>query len=279
VDSRPQWGTRVQARLPYRPASLLPPRLGARPAESVRGGEPVPGVSGTAAPPSRTPPAGEESAKPLRVLVVDDHVVIRQGIRAMLEEAGDIAVVGEAGDGAEAVAQANALRPDVALMDLQMPGVDGLEGLRRLRLEQPELPVVILTTFQTDTAVREALGAGARGYLLKDTEPANLIAAVRAASRGESLLAPAVTERLSALAAGTASMDGTALNEREKEVLALLAQGARNKEIAERMFITPKTVEYHLSHIFEKLGVSNRTEAVRVALACGLVSSEGRSVK
>ncbi|HZP81291.1 MAG TPA: hybrid sensor histidine kinase/response regulator transcription factor [Chthonomonadaceae bacterium] len=271
VDSRPQWGTRVQARLPYRPASLLPPRLGARPAESVRGGEPVP--------PSRTTSAGEESAKPLRVLVVDDHVVIRQGIRAMLEEAGDIAVVGEAGDGAEAVAQANALRPDVALMDLQMPGVDGLEGLRRLRLEQPELPVVILTTFQTDTAVREALGAGARGYLLKDTEPANLIAAVRAASRGESLLAPAVTERLSALAAGTAGAGEAALNEREKEVLELLAQGARNKEIAARLFITPKTVEYHLAHIFNKLGVSNRTEAVRVALARGLVSSDGRSVK
>jgi DNA-binding NarL/FixJ family response regulator/signal transduction histidine kinase len=278
IESTPGWGTRVQARLPYRPASSLTPTLREeRPVSQTRSAEHEP-VSSTLSSSSRAADADEATHR-LRVLVADDHAVTRQGIRATLESAGDITVVGEAADGEEATVQARRLHPDVVLMDLQMPGVDGLEGLRRLRAEQPTLPIVILTTFQTDEAVREALAAGARGFLLKDTAPINLIAAVRAASRGESLLAPTVTDRLSALAAGQATDDDSGLNERELEVLELLAQGARNKEIAARLFITPKTVEWHLSHIFGKLSVSTRTEAARVALERGLVSSNRRTSK
>ncbi|HZO87029.1 MAG TPA: response regulator [Chthonomonadaceae bacterium] len=277
IESTPGWGTRVQARLPYHPASPL----AARPADRALlepAGSPV-GTALTppraALPDIRTQHSTEVDDHRLRVLIADDHAVTRQGVRAMLEASGEIAVVGEAADGAQAAAQARALRPDVVLMDLQMPGVDGLEGLRRIQAEQPDLPVVILTTFQTDEALREALRAGARGYLLKDAEPANIVAAVRAAHRGESLLSPAVTARLSALASGQAARPAEAadLNERELEVLQLLAQGARNKDIAAQLFITSKTVEYHLSNIFSKLGVSNRTEAARAAIERGLIRS------
>jgi DNA-binding NarL/FixJ family response regulator len=190
--------------------------------------------------------------------------------------------VGEASDGAQAQDQVRALHPDVVLMDLQMPNVDGLEGLRRIHAEQPELPVVVVTTFQTDESVRDALGAGARGYLLKDADPTDLVAAVRAAHRGETPLAPTVTERLTALAlgqSGPANAGAGGLNEREREVLQLLAQGARNKEIAARLFIATKTVEYHLSNIYSKLNVSNRTEAVRAAIERGLVISQARTLK
>jgi DNA-binding NarL/FixJ family response regulator/signal transduction histidine kinase len=277
IESTPGWGTRVLARLPYRPASALTP------GQSVRAPEPsAPGTESPRIPapiPVRPPPL---SATAIRALVVDDHAVTRQGLRAMLEANGDIIVVGEASDGAQAQEQARALHPDVVLMDLQMPNVDGLEGLRRIHAEQPELPVVVVTTFQTDDSVREALGAGARGYLLKDAEPADLVAAVRAAHRGETPLAPAVTERLTALAlgqAGPANAGAGSLNEREREVLQLLAQGARNKEIAARLFIATKTVEYHLSNIYSKLNVSNRTEAVRAAIERGLVISQARTLK
>lgn len=222
------------------------------------------------------------SAEPtMRVLIVDDHALARQGIRGMLELDGQIEVVGEATDGAMAVEQAIRLRPDVVLMDLQMPGVDGIEGLRRLRVRLPEIPVVILTTIQTDQSVSEALAAGARGFLLKDTDPAELSAAVRAAKRGETLLASAVADRLALLASPNRSFSNgpDELNDREREVLQLLAQGARNKEIATALFIAPKTVETHLSNIFRKLDVSNRTEAARVALERGLVTPTFRPSK
>jgi DNA-binding NarL/FixJ family response regulator len=166
------------------------------------------------------------------------------------------------------------IRPDVVLMDIQMPQVNGLEGLRRIRQARPELPVLILTTMQTDETVGQALSAGAKGFLLKDAGGAEIVAAVRAAMRGETTLAPAVTERLAALATGQAMRKDSALtelNEREREVLELLTRGARNKEIAAQLFLSPKTVEYHLSNLFAKLGVSNRTEAVRMALEQGLV--------
>jgi DNA-binding NarL/FixJ family response regulator len=215
----------------------------------------------------------------LRVVVVDDHAVMRQGLHSMLEATGEIAVVGEARDGAEAVTEAVRTRPDVLLMDLQMPGVDGLEGLRRLQEAMPELPVVVLTTFHTQESVTDALTAGARGFMLKDAEPAQLVAAIRAAYRGEALLAPAVTDHLADFASaqngkphGGSLVDP--LNERELEVLEQLAHGARNKEIAERLFIVPRTVEYHLANIYAKLGVSNRTEAAREAMERGLVTTQ-----
>jgi DNA-binding NarL/FixJ family response regulator len=207
---------------------------------------------------------------------------MRQGIRGILEATGEIEIVGEAADGAEAVAEAGRLLPDVVLMDLQMPGVDGLAALRQMQQTQPNIPVVVLTTFQTQETVTEALTAGAKGFMLKDSAPAHLLRAIRAAHRGEALLSSAVTETLAEMASSQNSKsDGVeALNEREQEVLDLLAQGARNKDIAEALFIVPRTVEYHLANIYSKLGVSNRTEAVRMALGRGLVtpgSGNGRN--
>jgi DNA-binding NarL/FixJ family response regulator len=217
------------------------------------------------------------------VLLADDHDITRQGVRAMLETGGEIVVIGEARDGAQAVAQARSLHPDVVLMDIQMPLMDGLEATRVLHAEMPDLPVVILTTFQTAESVAEAFGAGAKGYLLKDADAADLITAVRAARRGEALLAPAVADRLAALssqptgASGVTSIDS--LNEREQEILQLLARGARNKEIAAQLFLSTKTVEYHMAHLFHKLGVSNRTEAARVATERGLIDPDRRFMK
>jgi DNA-binding NarL/FixJ family response regulator/signal transduction histidine kinase len=296
IDSTPGWGTTVQVMLPYRPASPLPPRR--EPTDFAGTPALSPSVPDTLAPASAGPPnaspgsvpaaaplSGSRSEPPaaasadgnadmLRVLIADDHAMVRQGLRSMLEATGAVTVIGEAADGAEAAERAAALHPDVVLMDLQMPNVDGLEGLRRIHAEQPELPVVILTTFQTDASVKEALSAGARGYLLKDAEPADLVAALRAARRGEALLAPAVTARLSTPAMWQTAVTEPAnvLNDRELEVLDLLAQGARNKEIAAQLFITVSTVEYHLSNIYAKLGVSNRAEAVRAAIERNLVS-------
>jgi DNA-binding NarL/FixJ family response regulator/signal transduction histidine kinase len=271
IDSTPGWGTRIRMTLPYHPSSPLP--APAQAVEEVAAPAPSPLVRSTL--PTDPPlPYAEPVPGALRVLVVDDHQMARQGIRAMLERTGEVIVVGEAENGAQALTQVQRLAPDVVLMDLQMPEVDGLEGLRRIRAEVPNLPVVILTTFQTDETLTEALLAGARGFLLKDAEPADLLATIRAAHRGESLLPPAATARLAALFSGQAARntDAQDLNEREMEVLEMLARGARNKEIAAALFIAPKTVEYHLSNLFTKLNVSNRTEAARVAIERGLVA-------
>jgi DNA-binding NarL/FixJ family response regulator/signal transduction histidine kinase len=254
IESTLHWGTRIVVNLPYRLASPLPPLQEPRPSQPA------------------TPPPAPPVADAVRVLIADDHAVTRQGLRTMLEQSKQVVVVGEASDGAEAAVNALALRPDVVLMDVQMPGVDGLEGLRRIHAQQADLPVVILTTFLTDETVREALRAGARGYLLKDACAEDLIAAVRAAARGETALSPVVTERLAELAQGRRTEEREVLNERAMEVLQLLAQGARNKEIAAKLFLSERTVEYHLSTIFTRLGVSNRTEAVRAAIERGLLS-------
>jgi DNA-binding NarL/FixJ family response regulator len=214
-------------------------------------------------------------------LLADDHDITRQGVRTMLEASGEIVVVGEARDGAQAVAQARALRPDVVLMDIQMPLMGGLEATRVLHAEAPELPVVILTTFQTAESVAEALAAGAKGYMLKDADASDLVAAVRAARRGEALLSSAVADRLATMATfqPNSPTGPDSLNDREQEILQLLARGARNKEIAAQLFLSIKTVEYHMAHLFHKLGVSNRTEAARVATERGLVSPDMRSLK
>ena len=298
IDSTPGWGTRIRVTLPYRASSDITEEEKRRRGEEERGTgagvsfvapgsataapafllAPVP-ISGPAPPSAPTPDT--PPAPPTRVLVVDDYPLTRQGIRAVLQRAPDIEVVGEAADGGQAVEQALLLRPDVVLMDWQMPGVDGLEGLRRLRASLPQTPVLILTMSRTEQAVGDALANGARGFLLKDADPDELLAAVRAARRGESLLSPAIVDRLASLASGQgkAIRDASELNEREREVLQLLAQGARNKEIATALFIAPKTVEYHLSNIFAKLDVTNRTEAARIAVERGLVAPGFRSLK
>ena len=199
--------------------------------------------------------------------------MIRKGVRSMLESGGEIEVVGEAEDGYQAIELIRNLVPDVALMDLQMPGMSGQEALQILHEELPEIPVVILTTFHSESSVKDALAGGARGYLLKDALPSVLISGVKAAFKGEALMSPEVMERLFDLANGKSLNDRTPeneLNERELEVLALLVNGARNKQIAADLFISTSTVEYHLSNIYLKLNVSNRTQAVRAALEMGV---------
>ena len=271
VDSTPGWGTRIQAELPYRTLS------------QTRGSTPalIPQLASPGIPAS--PMVGGLRTKDtefLRVVVVDDHAIMRQGVRAMLEATGEVVVVGEARDGAEAVHEALKLRPDVLLMDLQMPGVDGLEGLKQLHSTMPDLPVVVLTTFYNQDTVAQAMSYGARGYILKDAGATRLLAAIKSAYQGETVFSAAVSEAITERAALPAARpEAETLNERELEVLEQLAQGARNKEIAERLFVVPRTVEYHLANIYAKLGVSNRTEAVREALDRGLVSQAPRGLK
>ncbi len=215
----------------------------------------------------------------IRVLVADDHLIIRQGLRLIFETCDDIQLVGEAADGAEAVRLAGALQPDVVLMDLRMPGMDGLEAIERLHASQPELAVVILTTFNEDELMLRGLQAGARGYLLKDTEREALFNAIRAAARGETLLKPEIMARLLAYAQAKApsrvpaAESGPTLSEREKEVLEGVARGQRSKEIAVRLGISERTVKAHLDSIFNKLGVDSRAAAVSEALKRGLLET------
>ncbi len=225
---------------------------------------------------------------PIRVLVADDHLIIRQGLRLIFETCDDIQLAGEAADGAEAVRLAGELQPDVVLMDLRMPGMDGLAAIERLHESQPALAVVILTTFNEDELMLRGLQAGARGYLLKDTGREALFNAIRAAARGETLLKPEIMARLLAFTqarspargpaaeAGTAAASGAAsrgpaLSEREKEVLAGVASGERSKEIAARLGISERTVKAHLDSIFNKLGVDSRAAAVSEAIQRGLL--------
>ena len=211
------------------------------------------------------------SPPPIRVLIADDHLVVREGLRAILEAAPDMVLVGEAADGAEAVQLAGALLPDVVLMDLAMPNVDGIEAIRQIKARYPAVEIVILTTYDDDEYIVRGLRAGARGYLLKDTGRQALFEVIRAAARGESLLSPAVVQKVVAHLAEPESVGVEGLSEREREVLALLVQGSANKEIATRLYITERTVKAHVSSIFNKLGVNSRTEAVGVALRSGLV--------
>ena len=210
-----------------------------------------------------------------RVLIVDDHAVVRQGLRTFLELQPDLEIVGEAGDGAAAVAAAAAKKPDVVLMDLVMPVMDGVEATRRIRAEAPEVRVIVLTSFAGEDKVFPALRAGASGYLLKNVKPAELAETIRAVARGESRLAPDVTTKvLSGIAAGGPAGAGAAaaeaLTARETEVLRCLARGRSNKEIAADLFIAEKTVKTHISSILAKLELADRTQAAVYAVKHGL---------
>ena len=206
----------------------------------------------------------------IRVLLADDHDVVRRGLTALLEGAEDISVVGAAADGAEAVTLSGEHLPDVVLMDLSMPGVDGVEATRRVMAERPDVRVVILTSFSDRDRILDALDAGAVGYLLKDAEPDELLRGVRAAARGESPLAPKAAQAV--LEARAESRPTSELTAREREVLELLADGLANKQIARRLGIAEKTVKSHLTSVFQRIAVSDRTQAALWARRNGLGS-------
>lgn len=215
---------------------------------------------------------------PVRVLIADDQVLFREGLRTLLSTRGDIDVVGEAGTGEEAVAMAARLSPDVVLMDLQMPVLDGVQATARLRQQQPDLPVLVLTTFADDQNLFGALRAGAVGYLLKDVSLETLESAIRAAARGEAFLQSTVTGRVVAAfarmaesASGSADAMVLPLSAREREILALVGRGASNKEIADRLCLAEGTVKNHVTNILAKLDVRDRTQAALRARQLGLV--------
>ena len=214
----------------------------------------------------------------IRVLLADDQSLVRAGFKALLDARDDIEVVGEAADGADAVELAGKLRPDVILMDIRMPGIDGLEATRRITAD-PELAgvrIVILTTFGLDEYLFDALRLGASGFLLKDTEPADLATAVRVVANGDSRISPSMTRRLVAEFACRAkkphpAAELDAITQREREVMALVADGLTNDEIAKKLYMSPATVRTHVSRAMTKLGVRDRAQLVVLAYETGLV--------
>ncbi|MET9145169.1 response regulator transcription factor [Streptomyces sp. NPDC004042] len=207
---------------------------------------------------------------PISLLIVDDHPVVRDGLRGMFEATPGFTVLGEATGGAEAVAKAAALDPDVVLMDLRMPGGSGVDAIRELTRRGARAKVLVLTTYDTDSDTLPAIEAGATGYLLKDAPRDDLLAAVRAAAEGRSVLSPAVASRLvSAVRAPAAGSEP--LSAREREVLVLVARGTSNREIARELFISEATVKTHLTHLYAKLGVKDRAAAVAVAYDRGIL--------
>jgi DNA-binding NarL/FixJ family response regulator len=209
----------------------------------------------------------------IRILIVDDHPVVREGIASMLKKETDFKVVGEASNGLEAVEKARELSPDVVLMDLRMPEMDGVEAISRIKTEKPEIKFIILTTYSDDEYIFKGIAAGARAYLLKDAPRDELFKAIRMVSRGESLIQPVVASRvldkLAELSRKTPA--GDTLSDREIEVLRLMAGGESNKDIAGHLSITQSTVKTHITSIFQKLNVTTRTEAVTNALKKGII--------
>lgn len=274
IQSTPNWGTRIQVLLPYQLAASSVEIVTAHPNIDAQLNENERSINSNIV---------STDSELIRIIIADDHQVVRQGIRMTLETDPQNQVIAEASNGEEAIALAKQHRPDVIMLDIQMPIMDGIETLRRLQTELPELPVIILTTFPEERLITEALSAGAKGFLLKDARAADLLAGVRAAHRGEALLSPAVTRHIAALTSRQPSRseneNGPTINERERDVLLLISQGARNKEIATQLQITVSTVEKHVANIFNKLTVSNRAEAVRTAIDFGLLPKDGRSLK
>ncbi|HEY7485401.1 MAG TPA: response regulator transcription factor [Streptosporangiaceae bacterium] len=213
----------------------------------------------------------------IRVLIVDDQTIVRAGFAALLSAQEDIVVVAEAGDGREAVRLADRHRPDLVLMDIRMPDMDGIEATRRIIAARPDIRVLVLTTFDVDEYVYEALGVGASGFLLKDATADDLVSAVRVVARGDALLAPQVTGRLireftrQRRATPQPPTELTSLTARETEVLVLIAGGLSNGEIAARLVVSEHTVKTHVARVFTKLGLRDRAQAVMLAYESGLV--------
>ncbi|MEM7331316.1 MAG: response regulator transcription factor [Chloroflexota bacterium] len=209
---------------------------------------------------------------PIRLLLVDDHPVVRDGLVAILSTQPDFEVVGEAGDGLTAVSLTATLNPDLILLDLEMPELDGVETLRRLRADNPDARVIVFTAFDTDERIVTAVQAGARGYLLKGVPRQELFNAIRVVNQGGSLLQPVIATKLMQHVSQEAQPLVEPLTPRESEVLSHLAQGLQNKEIALKLVISERTVKFHVSAILAKLNASNRTEAVSIAAQQGLIS-------
>jgi len=217
--------------------------------------------------------------QPIRVVIADDHLMVRKGLRLMLEEAGeDIELIGDAADGTAAVALVEQLQPDVVVMDIRMPGMDGIAALKRIHTTWPHIAVLLLTTYNEDELMLQGLQAGACGYMLKDIPLETLLSAVRTAARGDMLIQPEIMARLLAYTTAASSpssphLSGSMeLTKREREVLKGVAQGERSKEIALRLGITERTVRAYLTNIYTKLNVDSRSSAVAVAVARGLLS-------
>jgi DNA-binding NarL/FixJ family response regulator len=210
--------------------------------------------------------------RPIRLLIADDHPVVRDGLRAMLATQPDMELIGEAATGTEAVAQARALGPDVVLMDLQMPDLEGPAAIATLREQAPEVRVLVLTTYGTDADITRAVDAGATGYLLKDAPREQLFGAIRAAAEGESVLSPSVATRVLGRMRAPAE---EALSPRELEILQAVARGLSNNDIGRRLYVSEATVKTHLLRVFGKLGVDDRTAAVTVALERGIIRLPG----
>lgn len=210
----------------------------------------------------------------IRILVADDHPVVREGLIAMLSTQADFEIVGEAAHGEEVVQKAKALRPDVVLLDLEMPKMDGVEALRQLRETAPEVRALVFTVFDTDERIIEAVRAGAQGYLLKGAPRSEVFKAIRIVSEGGSLLEPVVAATVlrHMSKADTPQHTREVLTPREQEVLQCLGRGLTNKDIATALFISERTVKFHVSAILDKLGAGNRTEAVTLAAHRGLLS-------
>lgn len=207
----------------------------------------------------------------IRILITDDHPVVRAGLGGMIAGEPDFEVVGEAGDGKEAVAMTGELKPHVVLMDLRMPEMDGVTAIGHIKAEYPEVQILVLTTYESDADILRAIEMGATGYLLKDTPRGELFGAIRLVAEGKSPLAPGVATRLMQRMRGS---EEEGLSTREIEVLELVARGTSNKEIAKQLWVSETTVKSHMLHIFDKLGVTDRTAAVTAALKRGIIRLE-----
>lgn len=213
----------------------------------------------------------------INVLIADDHTLFRKGVRKMLEAEEDMKVVGEAATGHEALEQARALVPDVILMDINMPDLDGIEATRTLRREMPHVGIIFITMFQDDEFVFRGLQAGGRGYILKDSDPDTMLRAIRAVAHGESLLGPTIAQKVMRQFAAPLGKQAPLVDEltpREMEVLTLIAEGLCNKDIAQQLCLSEKTVKNHINNIFSKLHLYDRTQAMLYAIRKGLVKVE-----
>jgi DNA-binding NarL/FixJ family response regulator len=217
---------------------------------------------------------GEAAPEPVCVLIADDHPLFRDGLRALLASAPGVELVGEATTGEEAVSLAADLQPDVVVMDVQMPGMGGIEATRRIMRDGPHIRILVVTMFEDDGTVFQAMRAGARGYVLKGANYAEMLRAIRAVGTGEAIFSPKIAVRLmdffSSIRPTTLPQAFPELSEREREILDLIAQGHRNTDIADRLFLSPKTVRNHVSNILHKLQVTDRTEAIIRAREAGL---------